>query len=80
MKEYRLLNKITALVCLLLLLASCADTLPSAAEPIQPAAPEGMLNIPYCATDSLNPYFCEGEANSLLWHLAFLPLYDLLRF
>ena len=36
-----------------------------------------MLNIPYCATDSLNPYFCEGEANSLLWHLAFLPLYEL---
>ncbi len=77
MKEFRLLNRITALLCILLLLASCADTLPSAADPVQPLTPEGTLNIPYCPTDSLNPFFGQGEDNLLLWPLAFLPLYEL---
>ncbi len=70
-------NKITALLCILLLLASCADTLPSAAEPVQPTVPEGTLNIPYCSSDSLNPFFAQGEDNLLLWPLIFLPLYEL---
>lgn len=77
MKEYRLLNKITALLCILLLLASCANTLPVTADPAQPTVPEGQLHIPYCASDSLNPFFCVGEDNAHLWPLAFLPLYEL---
>ncbi len=70
-------NKITALLCVLLLFASCATTLPSAADPIQPEAPEGTLSVPYCSSDSLNPFFTEGEDNAVLWPLAFLPLYAL---
>ncbi len=77
MKEFRLLKKITAILCLLLLAASCTDTLPTVADPVQPAEPTGSLQIPYCASDSLNPFFCEGEENSRLWPLAFLPLYEL---
>ncbi len=77
MKEFRLLIKITSLLCILLLLASCADTLPSAADPVQPVVPEGALNVPYCSSDSLNPFFAQGEDNLHLWPLAFLPLYEL---
>ena len=70
-------NKITALLCILLLLSSCADTLPSAADPVQPVTPEGTLHVPYCSSDSLNPFFAQGEDNLLLWPLAYLSLYAL---
>ena len=77
MKEYRLLNIITALLLALLVLSSCTQNLPVAVQPEPPEAPEGTLHIAYCASDSLNPFFCEGEDNALLWPLAFLPLYEL---
>jgi len=77
LKEFRLLNKIAALLCILLLFASCSDTLPTVADPVQSPEPEGTLHVPYCSTDSLNPFFAVGEDNTLLWPLAFLPLYEL---
>lgn len=45
------------------------------AQPIEPVIPEGILRIPYCASDSLNPFYCESKDNSVLWTLAYTPLY-----
>ncbi|MBQ3086584.1 MAG: hypothetical protein IJC45_04550 [Clostridia bacterium] len=77
MKEFRLLNKVLAVLLTLLMFASCTQTLPTVIIQTPTAEPTGSLSLPYCASDSLNPFFSEGTDNQQLWPLAFLPLYEL---
>ncbi len=66
-----------AVILALFVLTSCSDTLPTVILQTPTAEPTGSLSLPYCASDSLNPFFSEGTDNQQLWPLAFLPLYEL---
>lgn len=76
MKEYRLFKKIIAVLCLCLLLTSCADTTTVLHPGDTTTDPQSVLSMPYCKKDSMNPFLSTGKENRILWPLLFLSLFE----
>ena len=67
---------ICIILVLMLILCSCTKTEIETGDTEAVPTPQKAISLPYCPTDTLNPYECESQMNLDLASLFCEPLYD----